>query len=75
MMEYTSNIMGFNWEREGGTKDAKWARYLEVRERKKRNGIRNVLEIYRAGTGTQIVHWGTLVKEIQLILSGYRVNH
>jgi hypothetical protein len=73
-MEYTSNIMGFNWEREGGTKDAKWTRHLEVRERKKRNGIQNVLAIYRTGTGTQIVHGGTLVNEIQLILSECRVN-
>jgi hypothetical protein len=32
-----------------------------VRERKKRNGMPNVLRISRLGTGTQIVHWWTLV--------------
>jgi hypothetical protein len=33
---------------------------LVLRERKKRNEIEDVLEIWRTGTGTQIVHWGTL---------------
>ena len=38
-----------------------------LRERKKRNEIEGVLEIWRTGTGTQIVHWGTLAGRKRLV--------
>ena len=55
--------MSFDWVGKEGTKAAKRAGSLVLRERKKRNEIEDVLEIWRTGTGTQIVHWGTLAGE------------
>jgi hypothetical protein len=63
MMEYTSNIMGFNWVGKEGHEGCQRDREFGATGTQEKKRDRGCFGDLGTGTGTQIVHWGTLAGE------------